>query len=63
MVNLINISLPNISWERDFEFALQQYFILGKVEDVTDSLHFNKIESRYQDLVSYDEVSFQYVTP
>lgn len=63
MVNLINISLPNISRERNFEFASQQYFILGKVEDVTDSLHFNKIESRYQDLVSYDEVSFQYATP
>jgi hypothetical protein len=52
MVNLINISLPNISWERDSEFASQQYFILGKVEDVTDSHHFNKIESRYQVVVS-----------
>ena len=56
MVSLINISLHKISWERDFLFASQQYSILGKVEDVTDSLHFNKIESRYQALVSYDEV-------
>jgi len=56
MVNLINMSLPNISWERDFEFVSQQCVILGKVEDVTDSVHFNKIDSRYQALVSYDEV-------
>jgi hypothetical protein len=55
-VNLINISLPEISCERDFEFASKQYFFLGKVEDVTDSFHFNKIESKYQALVSYDEV-------
>jgi hypothetical protein len=45
MVNLINVSLPNISWERDIEFASQQYFIIGKVEDITDSLDFNKMKS------------------
>jgi hypothetical protein len=45
MVNLINVPLPNISWDRNIEFASQQYFIIGKVEDITDSLHFNKIKS------------------
>lgn len=56
MVNLLNTALPNISWEMYFEFSSQHYFILGKVEVATDSLHFDKIESRYQALVSYDEV-------
>ena len=56
MANLINVALPNISWEIYFEFSSQQYFILGKVEVATDSLHFDKFESRYQALVSYGEV-------
>jgi len=56
MVNLTNTALPHIYWEIYFEFASQQYFIIGKVEVANDSLHFDKVKSRYQALVSYDEV-------
>jgi hypothetical protein len=50
------MSLSNLPWETDFEFASQQYFLFGRVDDIIEVHLFSKIEKELQALVRYDEI-------